>query len=74
MPPQSPAGFSSLHFAPSSPLTDNRAGYSPLHMMSRFVPFASTTRCSVGTSRLVAQLAGVGNRLLHVLPPSALRL
>ena len=74
MPPQAPSDFSSLHFAPSFSLTAKRAGYRPLHMMSRFVPFASTTRCSVGTSRLVAQLAGVGNRLLHVLPPSALRL
>ena len=42
--------------------------------ISRFFPFASTTRWIVGTSLLVAQLAGVGRRSDQVSPASLLRL
>ncbi len=73
-PPKSPIGFSSLQLAPSSSVTAMRIGYSPLNMMMRFLPAASTTRCSVGTSSEVSHDLGVGRRSLQVLPPSLLRL
>ncbi len=74
MPPKSPIGFSSLHVAPSSSENAIRTGYSPLNMMSRFFPAASTVRYIVGTSLEVSHDFGVGSRSLQVSPPSVLRL
>ena len=39
-----------------------RIGYRPLNMMIRFLPAASTTRCSVGTSSDVSHDLGVDSR------------
>jgi hypothetical protein len=65
MPPQLPAGASSVHVRPPSSECARRAGLRPEKSSTRSRPSGSTKRCSVGVSRLVAKLAGTGNGLLQ---------
>ena len=72
IPPQSPTSLSGDQVKPLSSETANLAGYNPDHIINRLMPLASTTRCMVGTSLLVAQFLGTGNLFDQLLPPSLL--